>query len=110
MLGYYSTFFLLNGRKGSFSVYRIFVDSDNEDDDDETKFVDDDDNADEGGPSNQQAVNNDDDAEHEWDKFMAGMEVRQSNLTTATLLEINFKGARLSEKKVPVGLLKSNKV
>ena len=52
MPGYYSTFFLLNGRKGSFSVYRIFVDSDNEDDDAETKF-DDDDNADEGGPSNQ---------------------------------------------------------
>ena len=90
MPGYYSTFFLLNGRKGSFSVYRIFVDSDNEDDDDETKFVDDDDNADEGGPSNRPAVNNDDDAEHELDKFMAGMEVRQSNFNYCNFVRNKF--------------------
>lgn len=66
-------FFLLNGSKRTCSIYRIFVDSDNEDD--ETKFVDDDDDSDEGRPANQQAAN-DDDEEDELDKFMAGIEVR----------------------------------
>lgn len=67
-------FVLLNGSNGNLSIYRIFVDSDNEDD--ETKFVDDDDDSDEGRPANQQAANNDDDEEDELDKFMAGIEVR----------------------------------
>lgn len=66
-------FFLLNGSKRTRSIYRIFVDSDNEDD--ETKFVDDDDDSDEGRPANQQTAN-DDDEEDELDKFMAGIEVR----------------------------------
>ena len=69
-------FFLLNGSKRTHSIYRIFVDSDNEDD--ETKFVDDDDDSDEGRPANQQAAN-DDDEEDELDKFMAGIEVRWLN-------------------------------
>ena len=63
--------------KRSFSIYRIFVDSDNEDG--ETKFVDDDDDIDEGGPSNQQAANDEDDDDDELDKFISGIEVRRSN-------------------------------
>lgn len=66
--------FLLNGIKRTLSIYRIFVDSDNEDD--ETKFVDDDDDSDEGRPANRQAAVDDDDEEDELDKFMAGIEVR----------------------------------
>lgn len=66
--------FLLNGIKRTLSIYRIFVDSDNEDD--ETKFVDDDDDSDEGQPANRQAAVDDDDEEDELDKFMAGIEVR----------------------------------
>ena len=69
-----TNFVLLNGSKRTFSIYRIFVDSDNEDD--ETKFVDDDDDSDEGRAANQQAVNDDDDEEDELDKFMAGIQVR----------------------------------
>ena len=67
-------FFLLNGSKRTLSIYRIFVDSDNEDD--ETKFVDDDEDSDEDRPANQRAANDDDEEEDELDKFMAGIEVR----------------------------------
>lgn len=70
-------FVLLNGSNRNLSIYRIFVDSDNEDD--ETKFVDEDDDSDEGRPANQQAANNNDDEEDELDKFMAGIEVRWWN-------------------------------
>lgn len=92
--------FLLNGRKGSFSVYRIFVDSDNEDD--ETKFVDDDDDVDEGWPSNQQAANDDDDEEDELDKFMAGIEVRQSNFNYYNFVRNKFWNGPVSVGDVRV--------
>ena len=51
-------------------------------------------------------INNDDDAEHELDKFMAGMEVRQSNLTTATLLEIIFLRGQTARKEGPSQITK----
>ena len=67
-------FVLLNGSKRTLSIYRIFVDSDNEDD--ETKFVDEDEDSDEDRPANQRAAIDDDEEEDELDKFMAGIEVR----------------------------------
>ena len=75
-------------KEASLLFYRIFVDSDNEDD--ETKFVDDDDDVDEGMPSNQQAANDDDDEEDELDKFMAGIEVRQSNFNYYNFVRNKF--------------------